>query len=52
MQVQGAEVTVYRIKDPVRPDESEDFDEGVLEAPIVSKQARSLVPTVTDRVHC
>jgi hypothetical protein len=39
LQVQGAEVTVYRIKDPVRPDNSEDFDEGVLEAPIVSKQA-------------
>lgn len=37
-KVQGAEVTVYRIKDPVRPDNSEDFDEGVLEAPIVSKQ--------------
>jgi len=39
LQVQGAEVTVYRIKDPVRPDDSTDFDEGVLEAPLVSKQA-------------
>ena len=39
LQVRGAEVTVYRIQDPVRPDDSEDFDEGVLEAPIVSKQA-------------
>ena len=38
MQVAGAEVTVYRVQDPVRPDNSSDFDEGVLEAPAVSVQ--------------
>ena len=38
MQVPGAEVTVYRVPDPVRGDNPEEFDEGVLEAPMVTEE--------------
>lgn len=31
-------MTVFRVQDPVRPDDSADFDEGVLEAPAVLVQ--------------
>lgn len=36
MQVPGAEVKVYRISDPVRGDSPEHFEEGVLDAPLVT----------------
>lgn len=36
MQVPGAEVKVYRISDPVRGDNPEHFEEGVLDAPLVT----------------
>ena len=42
MQVPGAEVTVYRVQDPVRPDDSPDFEEGVLDAPVVTREVSSL----------
>ena len=38
IQVAGADVTVYRVKDPLRPDDSPDFDEGVLDAPVITKE--------------
>ena len=38
VQVPGAEVQVFRIKDPVRGDQLSalEFDEGVFEAPVVT----------------
>ena len=42
MQVAGADVTVYRVKDPLRPDDSPDFDEGVLDAPVITKEASNI----------
>lgn len=37
-QVPGAEVTVWRVRDPVKGDDHAEFDDGVLDAPIVSVQ--------------
>ena len=37
-QVEGAEVTVYRIRDPVLGDAPGTFDEGVLDAPIATPE--------------
>ena len=37
-QVEGADVTVYRIKDPVSGDIPEQFDEGVLDAPVATPE--------------
>lgn len=36
----GAEVTVWRVRDPVKGDDHAEFDEGVLDAPVVTVQAR------------
>ena len=36
LQVPGAEVKVYRISDPVRGDNPEHFEDGVLDAPLVT----------------
>ena len=36
LQVPGAEVKVYRISDPVRGDNPDHFEEGVLDAPLVT----------------
>jgi len=36
--VTGAEVTVYRIRDPVFGDVPDQYDEGVLDAPVISPQ--------------
>ena len=36
--VEGAEVTVYRIRDPVRGDDPTTFDAGVLAAPVATKE--------------
>lgn len=38
MQIPGADVQVYRIKDPVRGDDPEKFAPAVLAAPIVTRQ--------------
>ncbi len=40
MQVPGAEVTVYRIQDPIRGDDHALFDDGVLDAPPVMLQVQ------------
>jgi len=40
MQVPGAEVTVYRIQDPIRGDDHALFDDGVLDAPPVTLQVQ------------
>lgn len=40
-QVPGAEVTVYRIQDPIRGDAHDLFDDGVLDAPQVTLQVGS-----------
>lgn len=37
-QVPGAEVTVYRIQDPIRGDDQALFDDGVLDAAPVTQQ--------------
>jgi len=37
-QVEGAEVTVYRIKDPILGDVPEQFDEGVLDSPVATPE--------------
>ncbi|ACO66346.1 predicted protein [Micromonas commoda] len=37
-QVEGAEVTVYRIRDPVLGDAPGTFDEGVLDAPVATPE--------------
>ena len=39
-QVPGAEVTVWRVRDPVKGDDHAEFDEGVLDAPVVTVQVR------------
>jgi len=36
--VSGADVTVYRIRDPVFGDVPDQYDEGVLDAPVISPQ--------------
>ena len=41
LQVPGAEVTVYRVRDPVKGDDHSLFDEGVLDAPVASVQVTS-----------
>lgn len=38
LQVPGAEVKVYRISDPVGGDNPEHFEEGVLDAPLVTEK--------------
>ena len=38
LQVPGAEVAVYRVKDPVRGDDSSLYDDGVLDADIATDQ--------------
>ena len=38
IQVPGAEVTVYRIQDPIKGDDHSLFDDGVLDAPPVTLQ--------------
>ena len=40
LQVPGAEVMVYRVKDPIRHDS--EFDEGVLDAPVATTQVHTL----------
>lgn len=40
----GAEVTVWRVRDPVKGDDHAEFDEGVLDAPVVTVQVRGQVP--------
>ncbi len=42
-QVPGAEVTVWRVRDPVKGDDHAEFDEGVLDAPVVTVQVRGQV---------
>mmetsp|Transcript_8345 Transcript_8345/g.21085 ORF Transcript_8345/g.21085 Transcript_8345/m.21085 type:complete len:212 (+) Transcript_8345:98-733(+) len=37
-QVEGAEVAVYRVKDPVVGDAPEHYDEGVLDAPVATPE--------------
>ena len=37
-QVPGAEVTVYRVQDPVKGDDHSLYDEGVLDAPVVTHE--------------
>lgn len=39
----GAEVTVWRVRDPVKGDDHAEFDEGVLDAPVVTVQVRGQV---------
>mmetsp|Transcript_25541 Transcript_25541/g.35221 ORF Transcript_25541/g.35221 Transcript_25541/m.35221 type:complete len:212 (+) Transcript_25541:79-714(+) len=36
--VEGADVTVYRIRDPVHGDIPDQYDEGVLDAPVITPQ--------------
>ena len=38
LQIPGAEVTVYRVKDPVRGDDPGEFDDGVLESPVITEK--------------
>ena len=38
LQVPGAEVAVYRVKDPVKGDDSSLYDDGVLDAEIATDQ--------------
>ena len=38
MQVPGAEVRVYRVKDPVRGDDPQYFEDGVLDAEPITEQ--------------
>ncbi|KAK9842498.1 hypothetical protein WJX81_003063 [Elliptochloris bilobata] len=37
-KVPGAEVTVWRVRDPVKGDDHAEFDEGVLDAPVIGLQ--------------
>ena len=37
-QVPGAEVKVYRVRDPVQGDDPTQFEEGVLDAPPITEQ--------------
>lgn len=37
-QVPGAEVRVYRVKDPVRGDDPQYFEDGVLDAEPITEQ--------------
>ena len=41
MQVPGAEVKVYRVSDPVHGDNPDHFEEGVLDAPLVTDKVSS-----------
>ena len=38
VQVPGAEVRVYRVQDPIRGDDPEFFEEGVLDAEPITEQ--------------
>lgn len=42
-QVHGADVTVFRIQDPIKGDDPKQYEEGVLEAPIVTIPVSSCV---------
>jgi hypothetical protein len=48
LQVPGAEVTVYRVQDPVKGDDHSLYDEGVLDAPI----ATTKVPKTMHAASC
>ena len=50
LQVPGAEVAVYRVKDPVKGDDSSLYDDGVLDAEIATEQVGTALQAPTSQL--